>query len=188
MNRRVSTGVRSAGIAALCIVVGLPRLGAADSSGKAAKEAAAVERVIRNAAQALSDFPRTLDAEALLSNYATGFTGIENGQETSLQDQRNLLADLRDQLAAGTQIVVSFRAGNIRVRISEKMAVATYDYSFRMGIAGEALDEEEGKCTSILEKLGARWLFRHEHCSSACPPCADDEDEEDPDSTAPERT
>lgn len=188
MNPSVSAAVRSAGFAAFCIVAGTQRLGAADSQGKLAKDAAAVERVIRGAAQALTDFPSTLDADAVLSNYAPGFTGIENGQETNLQDQRDLLADLREQLAAGSRVILSMRAANIRVRVSGTLAVATYDYAFRIGIAGESIDEEEGKCTSILEKTGGRWLFRHEHCSSDCPPCDDDSDEDDSDAKVPERT
>ena len=188
MNCAVSTAVRSSGLVALYLVAGAQRLGAADAPAKSVKEAAAVERVIRNAAQALTDFPRTRDVHAVLSNYAAGFTGIDNGEETSLDDQRNLLSDLEDQLASGTRVVLSMRAGNIRVRISGQMAVATYDYSFRIGIAGEFTDEEEGKCTSILEKNGTAWLFRHEHCSSACPACADEPAGDAPDSSVPERT
>ena len=122
MNLGVSTGVRSAGLVALCLVAGAQRAGSAGAPEKSARDAAAVERVIRSAAQALSDFPRTLDAQSVLSNYATGFTGIENGEETSIEDQRDLLRDLRDQIATGTRIVLSLRTANIRVRISGQMA------------------------------------------------------------------
>lgn len=187
MNRVLVPGRRAVLLASLCLVLFSRTALAADSSAKSAKEAAAVERVIRAAAQALSDYPKTLDADSVLSYYATGFVGIENGEETTLQDQRDLLADLSDQLASGTHVGLSFRTASIRVRVIGALAIATYDYTFRIGVAGQFADEEAGKCTSILERSGAKWLFRHEHCSSVCPPC-DDELEEEEDSATPNQT
>src|SRR5262245_53907550 len=137
MNRVFAPRRRLLLLAALCIALTFSSSLPAESQNKAAKEAAAVERVIRAAAQALSDYPRTLDVDSVLSFYAAGFVGSENGEETSLQDQRDLLTDLSDELAAGTHVVLSFRAESIRVRVVGQLAIATYDYAFKIGVAGE---------------------------------------------------
>jgi ketosteroid isomerase-like protein len=158
---------------------------------RGSKDAAAVESFIRAAARAFTEFPRTLDMEGILDRYAPDFRGIENGEETTLVDQRELLRDLREQLSSGVPVILSLEAKGIRVRVDGDMAIATYDYRFRIGITGEFVDDEAGKCTAVLEKTDGRWVFRHEHCSAPCPPCEDDEGEPEGDGVerlTPERT
>ena len=148
------------------------------SAEHASREAAAVQRTIEASARAFTEFTRTRSIESVLAFYAKDFTGIENGQDAGLDSQRELLEDLRDQLSDGASVGLSFRATNVEVRVTGSIAWATYDYLFRIAASDGAWDEEEGKCSSVLEKSGASWLFKHEHCSSLCP---DEGTDEDPD-------
>jgi ketosteroid isomerase-like protein len=152
----------------------------------AAREAAAVEKVILESAKALSRFPATQDVESVLGHYARDFTGIENGENSTFDTQRELLEELEDQIARGTSMKVSLEARNIEVHLGGGFAWATYDYHFRFRLTGEPYEEDEGRCSSILQKVDSRWLFKHEHCSSACP--EELLEEADPGAPAPQRT
>ncbi len=139
------------------------------SAEQTSRSAAAVARAISGSARALSDFPKTRNADSVLSFYAKDYTGIENGEESSLEDERQLLSDLEERIDQGVTVGISSRAQNIRVRVAGPIAWATYDYVFKIAVADSDWDEEEGKCTSVLEKIGSAWLLKHEHCSSPCP-------------------
>ncbi len=139
------------------------------ASEHSSREATAVQRTIEASARAFTEFPRTKSIESVLSFYAKDFTGIENGQDAGLDTQRELLEELKDQLSSGANVGLSFRASNVEVRVTGSTAWATYDYLFHIGTPDGAWEEEEGKCSSVLEKAGSAWLFKHEHCSSLCP-------------------
>ena len=146
----------------------------------APRETAAVETLITDSAKALTAFPRTRSIESVMAFYAKDYTGIENGEEWTADDTRQLLSDLEERIDLGLRVGVSCKASNIKVRITEAVAWATYDYSLKIGADGEALDDEEGKCTAVLEKVGGSWLFKHEHCSTLCPNEEEEEKEEPP--------
>lgn len=153
------------------------------------REATAVARTITASAQALSDFPRTRNTGSVLSFYSKDYVGVENGEESSLDDERQILTELRDRIERGVSIEISNSARNIRVRVVGSIAWATYDYLFRIAVGDGDWDEESGKCTSVLEKSGTAWLLDHEHCSSLCPAETDEEgDEEEDPALNPERT
>ena len=139
------------------------------SSEHTPRDSAAVLRTIEASARAFTEFTKTRSIESVLAFYAKDFTGIENGQEAGLDTQRELLEDLRDQMTVGANVGLSLKASNIEIRVTGPIAWATYDYLFRIASADGTWDEEEGKCSSVLEKSGAVWLFKHEHCSSVCP-------------------
>lgn len=149
---------------------------ARDATSRLEHEAAAVANTISASAKALTDFPRTRNAAAVLSFYAKDYRGVENGEESSLDDERQILSDLRNRLESGTPVRIASSARNIRVQVVGEVAWATYDYVFKIAIGDEDWDEENGKCTSVLKKNGSSWLLEHEHCSSLCP---DDEEEDD---------
>lgn len=176
MSRRSG---RLAGVAGLLLC--MPALTGA--TPPATREASSVQRTIEGAARAFSEFPKTRDVDAVLSFYARDFTGIENGEATTLGDQRDLLLDLRDQLATGAFVGLVLRTRNIRVRVEGEIAWATYDYLFRIAAADGGWQDEEGMCSSILQKEGRAWRFKHEHCSSVCP----DEGGETPEDESLER-
>lgn len=150
------------------------------SAEHASRDIAAVRRTIEASARAFTEFTRTRSIESVLAFYAKDFTGIENGQDAGLDNQRELLEELRDQLSGGASVGLSFRATNVEVRVTGSIAWATYDYLFRIAAADGAWDEEEGKCSSVLEKSGSSWLFKHEHCSSRCPDESTDEELDPP--------
>ena len=135
-----------------------------------------METAILASAKALSDFPSTRNVDAVLSFFAERFTGVDNGLETDIESQRELLLDLEDQIRMGVPVRISLRASAIRVHLAGPFAWATYDYGFRVGAGSESGDEEQGKCSSVLVKRKSSWLLLHEHCSSLCP----GEEEEEP--------
>jgi len=175
---------RCAVAAALCLAVGAASAAERGSAPprdrkeeQAARDAAEVARTIAASAKALSDFPKTRNKESVLSFYTKSYTVVENGEESSLEDQRQLLADLQSRLEQGEEIGISSRTWNIQVRVSGKIAWATYDYEFTIALGEEDSGADQGKCTSILVKSGSSWRVEHEHCSSQCP-WDDEEDEE----------
>jgi ketosteroid isomerase-like protein len=167
------------GLVALAVAAVAAKARTADKAPEtgrdSAEQAALVAKTIAGSARALNDFPRTRNVESVLAFYAKDYTGIENGEETSLNDQRQLLSDLAERIGRGESVGISSTARNVRVRVAGSMAWATYDYVFKIAVGEEDWDEEDGKCSSVLEKSGSTWLLEHEHCSSVCP---DEDDEE----------
>ncbi len=148
------------------------------SSRRATRDAAAVEKAIQGLARALSAFPRTLDTDSVLDFYAPDFTGVDNGEDVSVRDEEDFLLDLADQVRQGNTVRVLCTASNVEVHVASTVAFATYDYLLRFGLGDEVLDESDGRCTSIYQKTGNAWKLRHEHCSSLCPECEDEEGDE----------
>ncbi len=154
---------------------------------QASRDAAEVAKAIAGSAKALSDFPRTRNRGAVLSFYAKTYTVVENGEESSLEGEKELLSELLDQMEEGQEVGISSMVRNIQVRVAGKIAWATYDYEFKIALRGGDWGADEGKCTSILVKPGSAWLLEHEHCSSLCP-SEECEEEEDSEAPAHERT
>ncbi|MBI5588363.1 MAG: nuclear transport factor 2 family protein [Deltaproteobacteria bacterium] len=132
----------------------------------AGQEEAAIEKLITGSARAMTDFPRTRDFGSVSKYYAEDYTGINDGEWETMEDVKKTFSDLEQQLDLGSPVGISYRLADIRVHVTGATAWATYDFSARIGVAGEPLVEEEGKCTGIYRKKGASWTIQHEHCSS----------------------
>src|SRR3990172_9922093 len=70
----------------------------------AARDAAEVAKAIAGSAKALSDFPRTRNRGAVLAFYAKTYTVVENGEESTLEGEKQLLSELEDRLEEGQDV------------------------------------------------------------------------------------
>ncbi len=129
------------------------------------QDAAAIEKTISDFAKALTEFPRTRDRRAVLGVYTKDYVGIQDGELETLVKMEAWLANLEEQLKLGKPIGIVAQVRNVRVNTSGAFAWATYDYEFKLGQAGNVVQEDSGMCTSILRKEGTAWLIQHEHCS-----------------------
>ena len=129
------------------------------------QDAAAIEKTISDTAKAFTEFPRTRDKQALLRAYTKDYAGIQDGEVETLARTEEWLAGLEEQLKLGKPIGIVAQVRNVKVHSSGAFAWATYDYEFKVGEAGNVVQEDSGMCTSILRKDGTAWLIQHEHCS-----------------------
>ncbi len=127
---------------------------------------AAIAQIIEDNAKALTNFPRTRDRQALGRHYAQDYAGIQDGKSESPKESEKFISDLEEQLNLGSPIGILNQVTNIQVQMHETVSWATYDYKLRIGIGGAVVVADEGKCTSIFKREGAKWLIYHEHCST----------------------
>ncbi len=132
----------------------------------ASQNEAAIEKTITDATKAMTDFPRTRDLEAVLQFYAQDYTGINDGEWETMEEMKKTFSDLEEKMNLGSPIGISYKVSNIIAHVTGTTGWATYDFSAKIGMAGETLVEEQGKCTGIYIKNGAAWAVLHEHCSS----------------------
>jgi ketosteroid isomerase-like protein len=153
------------------------------SLAEAGPEEDAIAKNIKNAAKALTDFPKTRDAQYALKFYANDYFAISDGQVDTLKQAEDNLAYLKEQINLGNPVGLSMQISNIKAEISGTIGWATYDYTTKIVVGRDVLVEEQGKCTTIHRKMGSEWLIQHEHCS-AIPK----EDENHPEKGQSERT
>lgn len=153
------------------------------SLAEAGPEEDAIKKNIKDAARALTDFPKTRDAQSALKFYADDYFTISDGRVETLKQAEDNLAYLKEQINLGNQVGISMQISNIKAEISGAIGWATYDYTTKIVVGRDVLVEEQGKCTAIHHKKGSGWLIQHEHCS-AIP----EEDEDHPEKGQPERT
>lgn len=117
----------------------------------------------------MTDFPRTRDKVSVLRFATKDYVGITDGEWANAQEIDKYLSDLLERINLGDPIGISYEVANINAQVSGTIAWATYQYSYKLGREGLALDEKEGMCTAIFKKEGKAWLYQHEHCSSLSP-------------------
>ncbi len=135
------------------------------TSGEANAKAA-IAQIIEDNAKAWTNFPRTRDREALGRYYAENYVGIQDGKSENPKESEKFIADLEEQLNLGRPIGILNQVTNINVQVYETVSWATHDYKLKIGIGGAVVVSDDGKCTSILKREGAKWLIHHEHCST----------------------
>ena len=153
------------------------------SLAEAGPEEDAIVKNIKDAAKALTDFPKTRDAQSALKFYANDYFTISDGQVETLKQAEDNLAYLKEQINLGNRVGISMQISNIKAETSGAIGWATYDYTTKIWVGRDVLVEEQGKCTAIHRKKGSGWLIQHEHCS-AIPK----EDEDHLEKGQPERT
>ena len=126
----------------------------------------AIEKIITDQAQALTDFPKTKDKRSLLRSVTEDYAGIQDGEDENPKEADKYISDLLERINLGEPIGISYQVTNINTHASVTKAWATYDFSFKLGRAGFPLEERKGKCTAIFRRGFNGWLLQHEHCSS----------------------
>jgi ketosteroid isomerase-like protein len=126
----------------------------------------AVTRVITDQAIAMTDFPKSKDVRSLLKFFAQDYTSVENGMATNLKDAEKTLYEWKERINLGSPLGISIQLSDIKVQVSGKIAWATFDQEAKIGALGEAVAQQQQKCTGIYTKKGSQWLIQHEHCST----------------------
>lgn len=132
----------------------------------AAQEEDGIEKIITGEAKALSDFPRTRDKQSVLKFYAKNYIGIQDGKLQTLETTESWLSDLNKQLKLGKPLGIVAEVKDIKVHMFGTIGWATFQYEFKVGEAGNVIQQEKGMCTSIHRRVSDLWLIDHDHCSS----------------------
>lgn len=135
-------------------------------SGKT-QEQAAIEQTLIDLANANTEFPRTKDSKSILRFYSQDYEGISNGKSESLKDIEKFLSDVLERINLGEPIGISSKVTNIKSSVTGPSDWTTYEFEYKLGSGGAALQTNQGQCTTIFRKQGDSWLIRHEHCSTA---------------------
>ena len=126
----------------------------------------AIRKIITDQVKALTDFPKSRDVQAVLKYFASDYSSVEDGVGQDIKGAEKILLDLEEQINLGSPVGISGRVSNIKLQVFGTMAWATFDQEFKVGAMGEAIVQEQGKCTGIYRKKGVQWLIQHEHCST----------------------
>ena len=137
------------------------------AGGGKTQEEALVEKTIVDLANAMTEFPKTKDPQSIRRFYAQDYTGITNGKLNSLEEEEQYLSNLVERINLGEPIGISSKVTNIKANVVGAVGWATYEYEYKLGRSGMAMESNQGQCTSILRKQGGTWLVQHEHCSTA---------------------
>ena len=135
----------------------------------ASEEITAIKKTVTDFAKAMTNFPRTRDKGSVLKFGTKDYVEITDGEMDNAQGIDKYLSELLKQINLGDPIGISYEVANIDAHVAGTIAWATYQYSYKLGRGGLALDEKEGMCTAIFKKEGKVWLYQHEHCSSLSP-------------------
>ena len=138
-----------------------------ETGGGKTKEEALVEKTIVDIANAFTEFPKTKDPQSIRRFYAQGYTGITNGKSNSLKETEKYLSDVLERINLGEPIGISAKVEHIKANVVGTLGWATFDYEYKLGRGGMALETDQGPCTTIFRKKGDAWLVQHEHCSTA---------------------
>lgn len=140
-----------------------------DTGGGKAQEETLVEKTILDLANAMTEFPKTKDPQSIRRFYAQDYAGITNGKSISLKESEKYLSDLVERLNLGEPMGISSKVSNLKANVVGTVGWVTYEYEYKLGRSGMALEADQGQCTAILRKQGGTWLIHHEHCSTASP-------------------
>ena len=135
--------------------------------GGSAQEEALVEKTIVDLANAMTEFPKTKDPQSIKRFYTQDYAGITDGKSNSLKEEEQYLADLIERLNLGEPMGISSKVSNLKTAVVGSVGWVKYEYEYKLGRSGMALESNQGQCTSILRKQGGTWLIQHEHCSTA---------------------
>ena len=135
--------------------------------GGSTQEEALVEKTIVDLANAMTEFPKTKDPQSIKRFYTQDYAGITDGKSNSLKEEEQYLADLIERLNLGEPMGISSKVSNLKTAVVGSVGWVTYEYEYKLGRSGMALESNQGQCTSILRKQGGTWLIQHEHCSTA---------------------
>lgn len=149
-----------------CLMIGFLLWASISSAGG---DEEAIEQVLLTEAKSSATFAETRDAQAVLKLYTTDYSGVQDGEEETLDSIEKWLSEYGAALEQGSRVHFLAAVSNLKTAISGSTAWATYDYVFQAIKNGELDGQEQGKCTSILRKESLAWLIRHEHCSKTKP-------------------
>ena len=138
-----------------------------DTSGGKSQEETLAEKTIVDLANAMTEFPKTKDPQSVRRFYTQDYTGITNGKSNSLKESEKYLSDLVERLNLGEPMGISSKVSNLKATVVGTVGWVTYEYEYKLGRGGIALEADQGQCTTILRKQGGTWLVQHEHCSTA---------------------
>jgi hypothetical protein len=79
---------------------------------------------------------------------------------------KQVLETTLEQLNLGLPFVFSYDGSDPSIEVNGDVAWATYDSTFKYGLATGDMKTIHEKCTSILKRNGSSWLFVHDHCST----------------------
>ena len=141
--------------------------GQKDTSGGKSQEETLAEKTIVDLANAITVFPKTKDPQSIRRFYTQDYTGITNGKSNSLKEEEKYLSDLVERLNLGEPMGISSKVSNLKATVVGTVGWVMYEYEYKLGRGGMALEADQGQCTAILRKQGGTWLVQHEHCSTA---------------------
>jgi ketosteroid isomerase-like protein len=127
-----------------------------------------IEKTLHDYFQAMSEFSRTGDTEAIMRNYTTGYIEIVDGQRHSATDVRREWQNIREKMNLGDKNKRTVAITSIeKVQILDSMAQAVVTFEEKFGSGGSVKTKYSGTCSYFLVKQpeGGRWLIDHEHCS-----------------------
>jgi hypothetical protein len=143
-------------------------LASAISIFAAGQEEAAIERLLKAHAGAVTEFPTTKELRSILRFFTTDYTGVTDGARKTLKDVEIDLLQWEAKIDEGERLGISYRVRNIKVQmLTDTSAWSTYDFALKIGTAGQVLEEGHGRCTAIFKKVAAEWLIQHSHCSTS---------------------
>jgi ketosteroid isomerase-like protein len=152
----------------LLLLAGLQSSFAQQRTVSAEREKAEIKKTLLAQGQAASDFPRTRDAQAYFRFYAPEYTQIEDGELTTLADEKKEFKNAMVIVNQGYKAELSLQYSNISVDLNGDTGWATYDSSLTMS-SGARVKTINRKCTSIFKHSGTGWLIIHDHCSMLKP-------------------
>src|SRR5262249_21563659 len=130
----------------------------AEAASNTSSENVAVEATITGLAKALTEFPRARDKNTIFKFADKDYVGISDGEWENAEEADKFLSEVLEQINLGGQVGISHQVSNIQVEVLGDHAWSIYDFSFKVGRNGFAVQEKQGKCTAILKKAEGRWL------------------------------
>ena len=137
-----------------------------NTGGGKTQEETLVEKTIVDLANVITEFPKTKDPQSIRRFYTQDYAGITNGKSNSLKEEEQYLSDLVERLNLGEPMGISSTVSNLKATVVGTVGWVTYEYDYKLGRSGMALQSDHGQCTAILRKQGGTWLIQHEHCST----------------------